>query len=354
MIDSKKDLNILSKNKRIIDSRNKNINLEILRMILCFWVVTCHTCTFKNTKINRIISSHFHVPSFMIISFFYFYKNLDMRNIPKIKKRFERLLLPYFIWPISLYILNNILLILHCESFFNKKLSIYDLILSFIFGRHINLIFWFQFDLIFVSLIFSIISFIFKNNFLIILNLLLILSYFLQYSRINYDYFDKYKDLNHRNIGSIVEMIPFNVTGILLSYFNIIKKTQNKKLYSISICIIILIFLLKFKIFKNIPGFRYPGLNLNIGGISLFILFSLIPFEEILIPHIFNFILLITSYTGGIYYLHCIFFHYFKKKFFFIRKKTFKGTFIIYLLNYIFCLIGYKIFHKTKYKNLFI
>ena len=354
MIDSKKDLNTTSKKERMIDSRNKNINCEILRMILCFWVVTCHTCTFKNPRINRIINSQFHVPSFMIISFFYFYKNLYMRNISKIKKRFERLLLPYFIWPILLYILNNILLILHCKSFFDKKLSLYDLILSFIFGRHINLIFWFQFDLIFVSLIFSIISFIFKKKFLIILYSLLILSYFLQYSGINYNYFNKYKDLNHRNIGSIVEMIPFNVTGILLSYLNIINKIKNKTLYSISICILILIFLLKFKIFNNIPGFRYPGLNLNLGGISLFILFSIIPFEKLLIPHIFNFILLITNYTGGIYYLHCIFFHYFKKKILFIRKKTLKGTFMIYILNYIFCLIGYKLFQKTKYKNLFI
>ena len=299
----------------------KNINIGIFRMILCFWVVINHTCIFKNSK---IINSQFHVPSFMIISFYFFYKNLFKRNIQKIKSRFERLLLPYLIWPIILLIINNLLLLFQYESFFEKKLTLYDLILSFIFGRHINHIFWFQFDLLFVTLIFTIFSFIFKNKLLIIVNYLLIFSYFMQYSGINYKYFNKYKDLNHRNIGSIIEMIPFNVTGILLSYLNIINKIKKKKIYVICSCILMLFCLLKYKIFQNIPGFRYPGINLNLGGISLFILFSLIPFEKVKNPLFLKFILFITNYTGGIYYLHWIFLNYLKKKLYGLDKKLLK------------------------------
>lgn len=345
--------------KKINDLINRemnrvNINIGILKLILCFWVVTNHTCIFQNSILLTIVNSQFHVPSFMIISFYFFYKNLFTRNIPKIKSRFERLLIPYLIWPTLLLIINNLLLLFQYESFFEKKLTLYDLILSFIYGRHINHIFWFQFDLLFVTFIFTIFSFIFKNKLLIILNYLLIFAYIMQYSGINYKYFNKYKDFNYINIGSIMEMIPFNVTGILLSYLNIINKIKNKKLFSISSCIVMIFCLLKYKIFQNIPGFRYPGIKLNIAGILLFILFSVIPFEKIRNPLIFKFILFINSYTGGIYYLHSIFFHYLKKKIIWIRKKTFKGTIIIYLLNYIFCSLGYKTFYKTKYKNLFI
>ena len=98
-------------------------------------------------------------------------------------------------------------------------------------------------------MLFSIISFIFKKNLLIILNSLLILCYIFQYSGINYQFFQYYKDPNHKDIGSIVEMIPFNVTGIILYYTNIINKIKNKKLYVISTCIIIIFSLFKYNIF---------------------------------------------------------------------------------------------------------
>jgi hypothetical protein len=203
-------------------------------------------------------------------------------------------------------------------------------------------------------LLFSIISFIFKKKFLIIINSVLLLSYYLQYSGINYKFFNKYNDLNFRNIGSIVEMIPFNVTGMILFHLNIINKLRNKKFYTIVICIIIIYILLQFEIFQKIYGFRYPGIHLNIAGISLFILFYVLPTENIKNIHILQFILCITHYTGGIYYLHIIFFDYLKKKIFFIKNKTFKGTIIIYSFNYIFCLIGYKLLYKIKLKNIFI
>jgi surface polysaccharide O-acyltransferase-like enzyme len=181
-----------------------------------------------------------------------------------------------------------------------------------------------------VSLFFSIISFIFKKKFLKIVILFLLLSYYLQYSGINHKYFNKYDDLNIRNIGSIVEMIPFNVTGMLLCHLNIVDKLRNKKFYVIGICIIIIYFLLQFGIFTNINGIRYPGIRLNVAGITLFILFYALPIEYIKNIYLVKFILFITNYTGGIYYLHSIFLYYLKKKIIFIKNKTFTGTIIIF------------------------
>lgn len=118
MIDSIKQINIIPKKERIKYLINKNIGVELLRMLLCFWIVTCHTCIFKNEKLVKIVNSKFHVPCFMIISYYFYYKNLYNRNIEKIKSRFERLLLPYIIWPILVLIINNILLLLNQSSIF--------------------------------------------------------------------------------------------------------------------------------------------------------------------------------------------------------------------------------------------
>ena len=103
-------------------------------------------------------------------------------------------------------------------------------------------------------------------------------------------------------------MIPFNVTGLMVCHLNIINKLRNKKFYVISVCIIIIYFLLKFRIFIKINGIRYPGIHLNIAGITLFILFYTLPTEYIKNVHLLKFILFITNYTGGIYYLHGIFY----------------------------------------------
>jgi fucose 4-O-acetylase-like acetyltransferase len=120
------NLSITIKKKFINNRQNKNINIELLRMILCFWIVTNHTYNFKNNKFAKIIKSSFHVPSFMIISFFFFYKSLYTRNINKIKERFQRLLVPYFIWPIIILIINNLLLLMEFESFFDRKLILFS------------------------------------------------------------------------------------------------------------------------------------------------------------------------------------------------------------------------------------
>ena len=53
---------------------NKKINysLQLLRLLLCFWVVIHHCCgnVFK-------FKGKFHVPSFMIMSFYFYYIYFD-------------------------------------------------------------------------------------------------------------------------------------------------------------------------------------------------------------------------------------------------------------------------------------
>jgi fucose 4-O-acetylase-like acetyltransferase len=152
-----------------------NIGIGILRMFLCFLVITFHYAGNKNQKKYKILNSSFHVPTFMLISFYFSYKILISNDIIKYKKRFQRLLIPYIIWPIIFLAISNFEFSLN--SIYIKKLLI-DLFLQYITGYKIMVILWFIQILIFFELIFQIIYFLFKNRSFLIFQILLILSYF--------------------------------------------------------------------------------------------------------------------------------------------------------------------------------
>lgn len=61
--------NLKSQNKKI------NIGLQLLRNLLSFWVVVFHSYDYKNNKKfnNFFVRKKFHVPSFLLISFYFYY-----------------------------------------------------------------------------------------------------------------------------------------------------------------------------------------------------------------------------------------------------------------------------------------
>lgn len=136
----------------------QKINLEgiqILRMFLSLWIVLIHCCNIRNNILRILLMDKvLHVPIFLIISFYFFYDKLYFRSINKIKIRFERLLIPYLIYPIFIIILNHVFFLnIYCN--FNlpyRKLTFFDFIRQLIFGMGVYSIFWFQFFLIFLSI----------------------------------------------------------------------------------------------------------------------------------------------------------------------------------------------------------
>jgi len=135
----------------------------------------------KRKLIRIIIKKHFHVPIFFIISFYYLSKNYNQRNVNKISQRFERLLIPYLIWPIIVWIFNNLFFLFNKINRFKRILSFYDFILELIFGRRYKGVFWFQFMIIFLTIFLFILDFL-EMNILLIFYILSIISYFSQYS----------------------------------------------------------------------------------------------------------------------------------------------------------------------------
>jgi len=146
-------------------NNSKNLGIEILRMILCFWVIASHYAGKKNLLKYKIIKTFKNVPTFMLISFYFSYNTFISNDIIKYNNRLERLLVPYIIWPIISIIVN-----FSYDSINIKKL-IFNLLIQYITGYHIYFVLWFVGSLIFLEIFFKIIHFLFKKHSLLILKI---------------------------------------------------------------------------------------------------------------------------------------------------------------------------------------
>ena len=322
-----------------------NLGIEILRMILCFWVISFH---FSGIKL-KIVRTTFHVPTFMFISFYFFYNLLKTQNLEKIRFRLERLLIPFIIIPIIELLITN-LVNLTPNKKINIKYILNNLILQYITGFKILSHFWFIQILILLTILFEIIFLFFKKKSLIILRLLAIISYWLQYSEINYKIFINYK-YSFKVFSRMVIMIPIAITGINLSSIKLLKILKNYYKKSIFFSIVSLYFICNYNIFGEFKSFRYSGIKQNITSICLFISFSLIPLDNINNIYILIF-RQISKYTGGIYYFHTIIFKILNILTNSNCNSIYK-CFITYIIGYLICFIGTKLFGRNKLKYLF-
>ena len=347
---------IVKNNNLKVDKNKYNISLALLRMILCFLVVNAHLFNssksfIKNIYILQLLKNNISVPIFFIMSFYFCYKIISSKNIEKIKKRIERLIIPYFIWPIIILLINNLFyLILNLKL----KRSLFDLLLQYITGHNIVAVLWFQLNLIISTILILSLEILFKNNTLFILFNLIILAYIFQYSNLNYNYFSKYNYYMKYPYGRFMEIIPFCISGCILSYYNIIKYLNKDKVKTIYMLFLILFFLKKCNLINKSKGFNYQGINLHIKSLIIFLLFLLLPSEKITNIYIINFFKIFTNFTSGVYFLHIPVYNYVYKYIKLIQKQDIVGCLIIYLMCYFISFIGIKIFGKSKLRNLFL
>ena len=305
----------------------------------------------KLKKFRHIL--YYHIPTFFLISFFFTYNTLTSFNIQKIKLRFQRMIIPYIGWSIIAFILKNIYYYL-----FNLKYE-HNLIIfiKHLITGHILLVpLWYLSILMFTTIIFLITIFLFRKNKLLIFHILVLISYVLQYSGINYYLNMKYLTIHAvLTFGRFMEALPNAITGYTFAYLNIINILKKYRLKVIFFSFSILIIISNYHIFGNLKNFKYGGLRLNIAASCIFIFFSLLPFENIKSKTWIKLIKYFTSYTGGVYYMHFLVGQSYLIK---IILKPLKGTIfgcmIIYLLCYSISYFGIKIFGKNKIKYMFI
>lgn len=286
---------LIHENTNII---NKNINLgiEILRFCLCFWVLSYH-CLNRN-KINYFLfkitkTKLYHVPCFSFISFYFSYSIFLHRNINKFKRRIERLLIPYIFWPILIFIINNF-------PYNRTNISFYQLKIQLVFGRQFMAPLWYLLSVIFLTLLFFILSNLFKTKFLLLTQLFEIFSYIIQYSKY-YNFLNEYKNHVKYPILDTLSILPITVSGINFASLNLIEIFKENKTKTLFFSYLFIYMLFKYDIFIELGG--YKGIINVFTSISFFIGFYLLPLNNI--PTFFkNLIKTLTSYTNGIYCVH--------------------------------------------------
>lgn len=328
--------------------------IAFLKVFLAFQVICSHNFNIESTE--NVYLRYFlrnrkiHVPSFFIISFYFMHKEFMALNINKYIKRIERLIIPYLIWPIIIWILNNIFNFL-LDTNFSSSLTC--LIYQILWGSTFIVQLWFQWDLIIITILFFLLLFLFKSNYLLIIQLIAILAYILQYSGINKQFYENLRTEQKECLGRFAEVIPYTVVGFTIASLGIIKKLKNYKIKTFIFSVIIYIFIEKYSVFSNVEGIAYSGIKLNICSICVIFVFSLFPSEKITIPLIQFILKYITNFTAGIFYLHWSIIMYLKSYISIIKNGSLSGIVFIYLICYFISFFGMKIFGKTKLKHLF-
>ena len=194
-------------------NKNMNLGIQLLRMILCFWVISFHSLQKNKVNysiLNIIKTKLYHVPCFVFISFYYTFNVFFNKNIKKFQNRLERLLIPYILWP---------LLILLIDFITNKRAFNYHiLIVQLLLGTQFMIPHWYLFSLIFLSILFFIISYLFNNKFLSILHYLAILSYIVQYSGY-YRFLNNYKNNVRYPLLHTLGIFPISIIGLISHIF---------------------------------------------------------------------------------------------------------------------------------------
>jgi len=327
-----------------------NFGIELLRFILCLWVVVVH-CSVRTKNNLKLFSKAFHVPTFFMLSFYFYYPTVSRKNKNKIKARFERLIYPYIFWPIITLALNNILIKITSLGKFRNIISIKDYFIQILLGTKFCKIFWFQFNLLFLSLLLAIFSFITNKNLINLIVFFGIISLYFHFSGINTNIFNSYDIIIKISLGTLVELFSLCTIGCVFSSFSLLIKIKNMSLFIQIILFYSIYLLFKFELFINYKGYMYPNVLLNLISSTILLLsFGSLNFgnERLII----NIILFISKFTGGIYYIHP---NFIKFVLFFIKIKNYYfSSFVTYIFCYLVCFIGNKLFMKTKFKYLFI
>lgn len=208
--------------------------------------------------------------------------------------------------------------------------------------------------MVFITILFILIIFLFRNCHKFVFILLAITAYIFQYNGKNIQYFSKFKlNFDKYTYGRVLELMPYSITGFFIASYDIMNFFKRFRIKTILVCLYSIYFLSNFDIFIIKKGFLYGGLIAYLDSNCVFFLFAMFPSERIKNKIVIQIIKIITGHTAGVYYLHTTIYEYLKPYLISVQNRTLKGCIINYLICYLICLIGIMIFRKTILRYLF-
>ena len=154
-------------------------------------------------------------------------------------------------------------------------------------------------------------------------------------------------------LGNLLDLFPLSVSGYTLGYYKIINFLHKYKIRTLVLSLLVYNVVVDYNIFKQAHGTFYPGIIFNIKALCVIFIFSLFPSDKIKNKYIFKFIIFVTNYTAGVYYMHMTLDQYLNDFFVFFKKRTFTVVITEYAICYYICFFGTLIFGRTPLKFLF-
>ena len=320
-----------------------DINLSLLRMLMCFGVVLSHSC--RNKLYTSIYFVPFRIiqqiaaPTFMLLSFYFSYNTIFSKDNNLYKKRLIRLLIPQIIWAIIYWIILLPVTNPPVKELFWQMITGHSELL--------NPAMWYQFDLIVLTILYFVTAKLFKKeNTIRLYVVFLIIAMILQYTNINYDTFNSLSFNLSYPLGRLAEMIPYATLGILLRHYPIINKIKKYRYPILFVSLYLIMFFYSYELPFDIKGFNYPGISFIIQVLMIFIAAKMFPFE-IFLDKIKSIFIIISKYTLGIYCMHHLILSLIRNLLPDLFTRTFTFSICIYLICYVISYLISLIPNKT-------
>lgn len=267
---------------------------DLLRIILVILVVNLHIHIIDGGTSNVIEPLVWPaVPLFVVLSFYFMSKSFlkERLQFHTIAPRIKRLIIPLLFW-------SFIGFLIHPGLF-----TIKNIFLQIITGEVVNVPLYYLNLLILFTLLFWLLTYVHFRVRIVIYLFIIIVSFFLQYSTINYHIFISTIESIQKSYGRFIELLPYAVLGI---GFGLLKTRKDLHKFSLSLLIIIsLVFYILTIHIQQPLGFHYSGIMiffLTILSFSLVVLLSPLTIYR----RLYTWIEKLGKYSFGVYLFHFI------------------------------------------------
>jgi peptidoglycan/LPS O-acetylase OafA/YrhL len=281
-------------NDKIVNTSSRVGIFDFLRIILTILVVNLHIRIIAFTKPNLLEPLVFYsVPLFLVLSFYFMSKYFikEKVNYLRFLPRIKRVLVPLLFWSIIGFIVHP------------ELIDIKNILLQLATGEVVNVPLYYLSLLIVFTIIFWLLAYVNFRMRLLIYFGIIAFAFYLQYSFINYNFFNPTVMAIKNSYGRFAELIPYAVVGILFGILALKTKIKSALLFTL-----ILLFGFVYIFTINLPeplGFHFSGINLFSGTIIIF------SFTMLLTKLQFNLKLhklveVLGKYSFGVYLFHFI------------------------------------------------
>lgn len=323
---------------------NYNIGIAFLRIWMCFEVILAHYWSVSDIRnvpwyllpfeSTRVLA----VPVFMIISFYFVEKDFVACDLPRIKRRFKRLLIPHCACGGGYFLLFSVTDSIMGTNWIENGIS--DLFRQILTGSVWCLCpqLWYLEVLVILTALFFFLFYYFPKNIALFLIYVLGLgAIYIQYNGINYNLFSGLPDDIKYVAGRVSEMLPYAEIGFGMAYYKVgLRKTGNEIQIVLGACLMLSL-IYSVDIFSSLStGFVYQGMFYIIAASIVVIIFMVMPFGKI--PMILKkTIVWISRYCFGIFCIHWAVGKYFDL---WLRNhgleiKTFKECILIMIVSFL-------------------